>query len=133
MVKQITRYVVWPFVLALAASAAAQAQPWEDKMYINANLGFDLTSRSFTESLTPVIYDERAAITTTHTIDSGLTPIDVEGGVRIWRSVGVGGGFTRRTQTQNPTVGARGPHPTPFGRPPFPRPGPPVGPSSGRV
>ncbi|HJZ70600.1 MAG TPA: outer membrane beta-barrel protein [Vicinamibacterales bacterium] len=119
MVKQITRYVVWPFVLALAASAAAQAQPWEDKMYINANLGFDLTSRSFTESLTPVIYDERAAITTTHTIDSGLTPIDVEGGVRIWRSVGVGGGFTRRTQTETATVDARVPHPTLFGQPRF--------------
>src|SRR5262249_59198669 len=119
MVKQIARCVLMPFVLTLAVSAAAHAQPWEDKMYVNANLGFDLTSRSFTESLAPVIYDERGAITTTHNIDSGFTPIDVEGGVRIWRSVGIGGGFTRRAQTETATVDARGPHPTLFGQPRF--------------
>jgi len=119
MVKQIARYVLLPCVLTLGASAAAQAQPWEDKMYVNANLGFDLSSRSFTEALTPVIYDERAAITTTHNIDSGFTPIDVEGGVRIWRSLGMGGGFTRRAQTETATVDARVPHPTLFGQPRF--------------
>ncbi|HMF94400.1 MAG TPA: outer membrane beta-barrel protein [Vicinamibacterales bacterium] len=119
MVKQIARCVSFSFVLTLAVGAVAQAQPWEDKMYVNANLGFDLTSRSFTESVAPVIYDERAAITTTHNIDSGFTPIDVEGGLRIWRSVGIGGGFTRRAQTETATVDARVPHPTLFGQPRF--------------
>jgi outer membrane protein with beta-barrel domain len=119
MVKQIARYVLLPCVLTLAVSAAARAQPWEDKMYVNANLGFELSSRTFTETLAPVIYDERGAITTTHSIDTGLTPIDVEGGVRIWRGLGAGAGFTWRSQTETATIDARVPHPTLFGQPRF--------------
>ena len=119
MPKLIARFVLLPCVLTLVVSAAARAQPWEDKAYVDANLGFQLSSRTFSEALAPVIYDERAAITTTHHIDSGVTPVDVAGGLRIWKSLGAGVGFTRRTLTETATLDARVPHPTLFGQPRF--------------
>jgi len=119
MVKRIARSVLLSCALTFVGGAAANAQPWEDKMYVNANLGFDLSSRSFSESLTPVIYDERGAVTTTHIIDSGMAPIDVDAGVRIWRGLGAGAGYRRRAFTETATLDARVPHPTLFGQPRF--------------
>src|SRR5262245_3650868 len=119
MVNRIARCVLLSWALTFVGSAAARAQPWEDKMYVNANRGFDLSSRSCSETLTPVIYDERGAVTTTHNIDSGMAPIDVDAGVRIWRGLGAGAGYTRRAFTETATVDARIPHPTLFGQPRF--------------
>ena len=100
--------------LALAASVPARAQAWEDRAYVNLNLGFHLASRTFADTLTPVIYDERASVTTTRVIGRGTVPLDVGAGVRIWKNLGAGGGYTQFSVTRNATLDAKVPHPILF-------------------
>src|SRR5262245_16057748 len=102
-----------------AACAPARAQTWEDKWYLNANLGFHLYAPTTTETLTPVIYSERASIVTTEAVGFGMIPIDVGGGIHIWRNLGVGGAYTQFSATSTATVDASVPHPVLFNQPRF--------------
>ena len=105
------------FVLAASAVARAQAPTWEDRAFVNVNLGFQLTGRQFAQTLTPVIYDERASVVTTHVVDGGSMPVDVGGGVRIWRSLGVGADYTHFAVVESAALDASVPHPILFNRP----------------
>lgn len=105
-------------LLALFPDAAASAQtPWEDRAFININLGFRPTTVSFDEFSTPVFYDERGTVRATHRIDGGITLIDVGGGVRVWRGLGVGGTLSRVSPADTTAVDASVPHPGLFNRP----------------
>ena len=105
-------------ILSTAAPAAAQGPPgWGDTAYVNVNLALQLASREFVETIAPTIYGEKASIVTSHAIDSGMTPLDIGGGVRVWKNLGVGFTYTRLTLTNTASVAADVPHPTQFGRP----------------
>ena len=104
-------------VLAVGAPARAQGPTWEDRAFLNVNLGFELTARQFDETLTPVIYDERASLKATHLIDAGKMPLDVGGGVRLWRSLGAGVDYMHFSAIENATLDAQVPHPILFNRP----------------
>jgi len=118
-----TRLTVTRVLLAAAfavvACAPARAQTWQDKWYLNANLGFHLYAPTTTETLTPVIYSERASIVTTEAVGFGMIPIDVAGGVHVWRNLGVGGAYTQFSATTTGTVDAQVPHPILFNQPRF--------------
>ena len=119
MLKPSARPLLLAAGLAFAAGAPARAQvpTWEDRAFVNVNLGFQLTGRQFGQTLTPIIYDERASVVTTHVVDGGLMPLDVGGGLRIWRSLGVGAAYTHFSATESATVNASVPHPILFNRP----------------
>ena len=107
--------------IALAILSArpinAQTPAWEDRAFININLGRHLTSSPFVETLAPVIYDERGTLSSTHTIDSGLIKIDLAGGVRLAGHLGVGAGYTVFNATEVGSVSALVPHPLRYNQP----------------
>jgi hypothetical protein len=119
MLKPTATRALLACAFALAACAPARAQTWQDKWYLNANLGFHLYAPTTSETLTPVIYDERASIVTTSAIDFGMIPLDVGGGIHIWRNLGAGGAYTRFSATSTANVDARVPHPIQFNQPRF--------------
>ena len=103
--------------LGLSASdAQAQMLNWEDTGYVMVNAGLQAQSRSFTEISTPLIYGENALVTVPHEVSSGLF-FDVAGGVRAWRNLGVGVGFSRFSDEEAPTLRAEVPNPLIFGSP----------------
>jgi hypothetical protein len=106
--------MVLTLVLAAVAPAAAQTPTWEDRAFVNINLGLSLSSRTFTESLAPVIYDERASINTGHDIGGEWTMLDLAGGVRVWGNLGAGAAYTRFSPPDEAAVDARIPHPIYF-------------------
>jgi len=114
-----TARVLLPCGLALAASVPARAQAWEDRAYINVNFGLHLTASPATESLAPVIYDERASVVTSRRLDRGVMPLDVGVGVRVWKGFGLGGAFTQFSSTESATLDASVPHPILFRQPRF--------------
>jgi hypothetical protein len=115
-VKQKTMWVAGcALALVLGASSAqAQMQQWEDKGYVSVNLGLQTQSRSFTEISTPEIYGENALITVPHNVSGGIL-IDVAGGVRVWRNLAVGVGFSSFGDDETPTLAAEIPSPLGFG------------------
>jgi hypothetical protein len=119
MLKQSASRTLVACAVVLAASVPARAQTWQDKAYLNANLGFHFYAPTVTEALTPVIYSERASVVTTNAMGFGMIPIDVGGGVHIWRNLGVGGAYTQFSSTSTATVDAQVPHPILFNQPRF--------------
>jgi len=110
--------LVGAFLLWLSAvPAGAQPTEWRDRAFASGNLAFQLTDRPFDELVTPVIYTERASIAATHPVAGQRLTIDAGGGIRVWRSLGVGGGITRFAAEEMSTVVARVPHPTTFNQP----------------
>lgn len=90
---------------------------WSDRGYFTFSLGVQPQSRSFTESSTRVIYEENASITVPHAISSGVF-VDVSGGARVWKNLGVGIGYSRFSDKESPTLTAQIPNPLFFA---FPR------------
>ena len=102
--------------MVAVSESRAQVLKWEDRGFININLGVQTGSHDFTESWSPSIYGEAASISTAHKIDGG-TLFDLSGGLRVWGNVGVGGGYSRFSTNESPTVSAQIPNPLFFGRP----------------
>jgi hypothetical protein len=117
-VSVLSRIAAPALLLVLCADASALAQEaWQDRAFINVNLGFRPETVSFDEFLTPVIYDEHATLFASHRIDGGLTLLDVSGGVRLRGNLGIGGTFSRFSPVDTTTVDASVPHPSLFNRP----------------
>jgi hypothetical protein len=107
----------WGVVLLVGTSEAqAQALLWEDRGYVAFNAGFQLQSRSFEEISTPVIYDENARIEVEHNVSGGAL-IDVAGGLRVWRNLAVGVGYSSFGDKETPTLLAQIPSPVSFDAP----------------
>ena len=113
-----TRIVAWCAVLLFAGASVAQAQmlPWEDKGYVTFSFGLQAGSQTFTETSTPVIYGENASITVPHAVDGGGL-IDFSGGMRVWKNLAIGLGYSRVSSTESPTLAARIPNPLIFNSP----------------
>lgn len=103
--------------LLVATPARAQTTAWSDRAFLTVNFGLQITTRPFTEQVTPVIYTERALISAPHLGEGGALTLDIGGGARIWRNIGVGGVYTKFAATETVTVDARVPHPSFFNQP----------------
>ena len=109
-------------VLCVCALAAAQpvsaqiGQPWEDRGYVNLNVGFESASGVLSDARGFVVYDESATIATTVNQDSG-TLFDFAIGSRVWRNVSAGIAFHRDPSTGNGSATGSIPHPLVFGTP----------------
>ncbi len=113
-----TRIVTWCAALLFAGTSAAQAQmlPWEDRGFVTFSFGFQAGSQTFDETATPVIYGENALITVPHSVDGGAL-IDFSGGARVWKSLGIGLGYSRTSSSEAPTLTAQIPNPIIFNSP----------------
>ena len=113
-----TRIVAWCVALLFAGTSVAQAQmlPWEDKGYVTFSFGVQTGSQTFTETAAPVIYGENALITVPHAVNGGGL-IDFSGGVRVWKNLAIGLGFSTMSSTEAPTLTAQIPNPLIFNSP----------------
>ena len=104
-------------MIVAGAPAYAQSTQWSDRAFLNVNLGMQLTANPFEEHIAPIIYSEPASISAPHAVEGGLTTLDLAGGVRVWKSVGVGATYTKLGMTENVDVAALVPNPVYFNQP----------------
>ena len=103
--------------MLVVCGASAQTMEWSDRAFLNLNMTLQVTSTPLGDTLTQVIYAERAVLTTTHTGEAGLLTIEPAGGLRLWKNLGVGAALERRAIVETATVRALVPHPTLFNQP----------------
>jgi len=89
-----------------------QTGAWQDRGFIEVNVGVT-QSHSYTETSTLLIYGEASHITMPRTTGSGPL-IDAAGGVRVWRNLGVGVGYSYFRSSETTTLTAQVPNPAVF-------------------
>ena len=115
--KKFVMFAVCALVLAGARDAAAQPLPWDDRVYVNVNVGFQSSSDEFSDSITRSVYGETATFSTAQSIDSGGALFDFSAGARVWRNATVGIGYHHTASTSEATVEGSVPHPLFFNQP----------------
>jgi opacity protein-like surface antigen len=100
--------------LFAAAPAHAQADVWSDKAFLDVNVGLQLSANPFEEHLAPIIYSERGSVTVAHAGSAPWTTVDLGGGVRVWKGLGVGATYSKLGFTEDVTVAALVPNPVQF-------------------
>ena len=96
--------------------ADAQVINWNDRGFVNVNGGYQTQSHDFDATTKFSLYGETATLKAGHEVGSGAL-LDVSGGVRVWRNVGIGVGYSRFQNSDDVTVTATLPHPIFFDRP----------------
>jgi hypothetical protein len=97
-------------VIAGSSTAYAQSDEWQDKGFVNVNVGVQARPDTFTETSSPVIYGEPGAIVVP--VALGRSPLfDVSAGMRVWENLGLSAGYSRLSRTATPTVTAVVPNP----------------------
>jgi hypothetical protein len=115
--KKTSWFVAWVLVLVVGTSLAeAQTSVWQDSGYLAVSVGGQVRSRSFTEVSAPEIYDEPASVTVPHEVGAAVL-VDVAGGMRVWRNLGIGVGYSRFSDKYTPTLSAKVPNPVVFDNP----------------
>src|SRR5262245_21279977 len=83
--------------------AAAQAVEWQDRAFLDVNVSVQLNGRPFTDGVALTIVS--------YPVAKGPLTLDVGGGLRVWRSLGIGAGFTKFAVEE--TAAVRGIDPVP--------------------
>lgn len=83
--------------------AAAQAVEWQDRAFLDVNASVQLNGRPFTDGVALTIVS--------YPVAKGPLTLDVGGGLRVWRSLGIGAGFTKFAVEE--TAAVRGIDPVP--------------------
>jgi hypothetical protein len=96
-------------LMAVAAPAHAQMQ-WRDRGFVNVNFLGQPASRDVTATGSFDLYDEVATFEAPREIGGGFV-FDLSGGVKVWRNLAVGLGYSRFSNTSPATVTASIPDP----------------------
>ena len=103
-------------VVLIAGSAhATYAQPPDGRADLNINLGGQAQDQAFTDSTTFSLYGERGAVAAGHAFGGGML-FDVSAGVRVWRSLSVGIGYSSTGDDNDAVITALVPHPLVIGQ-----------------
>jgi hypothetical protein len=104
-------------VALCAASAHAQTPaPSTEKFFLNVNTGGQLATRTITVVASKSVYDETASVSSTQTINRGVT-FDFDGGYRVRSDFFVGLLVSSFHTTSDATTSASIPDPIFFNRP----------------
>ena len=79
--------------VAILALGSAEAQEWSGRGFISISGGGQVGDRQFEANLAVPKLDETAEFETDHALSGGGI-LDVAGGLRVWRSLAVGVGFS---------------------------------------
>ena len=107
--------VVLAFVL-IAATAQAQSAAWMDRGYLSAGVDVRFAGGSVADVQHPIDFAEAAVVNTTYQMKAA-PGLEVGGGVRVWRNVGIGVDVSYVTKAANGSIDAQVPHPLAFGKP----------------
>ena len=84
-------------LLVGARPGSAQILQWQDRGFLNVNLGGQGKSNDFTTSLSRSdLYEETATVETSQSHKGGAF-FDLSGGYRVWNNIAVGMSFARRS------------------------------------
>jgi hypothetical protein len=86
-----------------------------DRWYVNVSSGGSPQDQTFSESATFDIYGQQGALDSAYSIGGGKL-FDVSAGMRVWKSLGVGIGYSANKNKHDATVSVRVPHPLVFGQ-----------------
>jgi hypothetical protein len=103
-------------MLALGAASLAEAQNMPPRGFVNVNFAAQTGSRDFNEAITFPLNQEEATFLGTHPIEEGGL-FDFSGGVRVWRNLAAGIGFSQFENTTDVTLAGSVPHPDFFNTP----------------
>jgi opacity protein-like surface antigen len=95
---------------------------WKGIGFLSANLGYQLLSKDFSDSVTFRAYADDGEFTTDYVVDPAIG-FDVGGAFRVWRELGVGGAVTSFRRGDAASVSGEIPHPFGFDPGPNPPPG----------
>ena len=107
--------------MAVAAMAltvtSALAQTGEGfRGFVSVNGGYQASSTDFRDSLAFTEFVEQGGVDSSYTVKAG-PQLDIAGGARLWRSLGVGVGITRFSKSGTADVAGKIPHPFFFNQP----------------
>ncbi len=100
----------------MAATAQAQSSAWTDRAYLSVGADVRFAGGSVVDVEHPIDFAEAAVVSTTYQMKAA-PGLDVGGGVRVWRNLGIGVGLSYVTKEANGSIDAQVPHPLAFGRP----------------
>jgi hypothetical protein len=87
----------------------------DDRFFFSVNMGGQNKEQSFSSSSTFSIYNENGALATAQAIGGG-TLFDIGAGMRVWRALGVGVGYSTLKNFNDASATVRVPHPILFGQ-----------------
>jgi hypothetical protein len=102
--------------LLIAAGAEAQSPGWTDRSYLSVGADVRVAGGNIADVEHPIDFAEAAVVNTTYQLKPA-PGLDVGGGVRVWRNLGIGVGVSYVTKAANGSVDAQVPHPLAFGKP----------------
>jgi hypothetical protein len=100
----------------MAAAQSAMGRAWQDRVYFNFNYLAETESNDFGESRTFTLYEEQARMETSIDMPSDGV-LDFSAGVRVWKNLSVGIGYSIQSSTGTGVVSGSLPHPLFFDRP----------------
>ena len=108
-------------VLLIARTAGAQLAAWNSYGYVNLNSVFQPSSSMFpvtsVEGRSFALFGERGEVDIARRVDRDNRFIDISGGVRVYRNLAFGVGYSRLGGSSEAVVSARLPHPLFFDAP----------------
>ena len=102
-------------VVCGSTTASAQMQ-WVGRGIVTVGGGLQTNSQAITTLSTQDVYEEQATFSTSQEIESGPV-FDVSAGLRVWRNLLVGVGYSRYSDSSSADITARIPHPLVFDAP----------------
>lgn len=108
--------VVGLLLTGAVREASAQMLQSTDKVFAGVSFGQQTKARTFTVSGSQPLYDETATFESSVGIGSSNV-VDVSGGVRVWKNVAVGLGWSSYSDTSSSTINASIPDPLFFDTP----------------
>ena len=99
--------------MAVGVTPASAQMQWVGRGIVTVGGGLQTGSQSVATLSTQDVYEEQATFEARQDIESGPF-FDVSGGVRVWRNLVLGVGFSRYSDSGTATVNARFPHPLVF-------------------
>lgn len=116
MQKTRTWWLACGIVLALGGQAWAQTVPVKERGFVNVNAAFQATSQTVDQGGAFPLYDEDGSFEASRKIGGGVV-VDVSGGMRLWRRLGIGVGYTMFSDKSAADVAGQVPNPLFVGRP----------------
>lgn len=94
----------------MAGTARAQSASWPERAWFGISGGVQPAGNRFNDAFDLTLYTENERITVDYPVKSGAV-IAASGGVRVWKRLAIGAGFTRYAHSGRATVKASLPHP----------------------
>ena len=84
--------------------------------FVSINGGYQASSTDFRDNIVFTEFVEQGSVDSSYTVKSG-PQLDIAGGARVWRSLGIGVGITRFSKSGQASVAGKIPHPFFFNQP----------------